>query len=76
MYRRLPPHIRLAARGAHDLFAADPSHPSLNFKPLQGYPNYYSARVTLSYRVVCKRDGQVVIWFWIGSHAEFDRDFG
>jgi hypothetical protein len=33
----------------------------------------YSARVGLGYRALAVRDGDVVIWFWIGSHAECDR---
>jgi hypothetical protein len=30
-------------------------------------------RVGLNYRAVGVRDGQDVIWFWIGSHAEYDK---
>ncbi len=75
MYRRLPPHVRSAAREAYAQFTKDPTHPSLNFKLLQGYPNYWSVRITLSYRAICKRDGERVVWFWIGSHSEFNNAF-
>jgi len=36
-----------AAQDVHDLWHL----PSLNFERLQGYPNKYSARVTIKYRV-------------------------
>jgi hypothetical protein len=72
MYRALPDEVRSQARKAFLLFREDPSHPSLRFKPLRGYPDFW----TLSYRALCRRDGETVHWFWIGSHADFDRDFG
>lgn len=75
MYLALPAEVRRQAREAFHKFSADPSHPSLRFKPLQRYPGYWSARVGLSYRSVCRRSGDTVYWFWIGSHADFDRDF-
>jgi hypothetical protein len=75
-YRALPAEVRAQARKAYARFARDPAHPSLRFKELQGYPHYWSVRVTLSYRAIGKRDGDVIHWFWIGSHADFDRDFG
>jgi Txe/YoeB family toxin of Txe-Axe toxin-antitoxin module len=76
MYQALPPQIRRQAREAYRRFQQDPSHPSLRFHPLHGYPDYWSARITLSYRAVCRREGNTLYWFWIGSHADFDRDFG
>lgn len=33
-YHRLPEHVRAKARAAYDLWATDPRHPSLHFKPL------------------------------------------
>ena len=32
----------------------------------------YSARISNSYRALGVRDGDEVIWFWIGSHADYD----
>jgi hypothetical protein len=75
MYDALPPEIKRQARQAYRQFQENPFHPSLRFHELRGYPGYWSARVTLSYRAVCRREGDTVYWFWIGSHADFDRDF-
>lgn len=58
------------------LFAENPDHPSLRFKKLGGYDNVWSVRINEQYRAVCERDGDTVVWVWIGSHNEFDQLFG
>lgn len=75
-FRSLPDSVQAQARRAYRLFQANPHHPSLHFEKLRGYPNYWSVRVTLNYRAVAVREGETLVWFWIGSHADFDRDFG
>ena len=50
-----------------------PNHPSLRFKSIHPTRPIYSARVGLDYRAVGVRDGNDIIWYWIGSHAEYDR---
>ncbi|MEL7238676.1 MAG: hypothetical protein AAGK78_07425 [Planctomycetota bacterium] len=72
---RLPESAKQAARRAYRQFASDPSHPSLRFKKLRGFDVYWSVRVTLDLRAVGQRDGDRIAWFWIGTHAEFDRLF-
>ena len=32
-----------------------------------------SVRVGLGYRALGVRHGDDILWFWIGSHAEYDR---
>ena len=75
MYDTLPAEIQQQAREAYRRFRQDPFHPGLRFHPLQGHPDYWSVRITLSYRAVCRREGDTVYWFWIGSHTDFDRNF-
>ena len=36
-------------------------------------PPIYSARVGISYRAVGVRDGDSLVWYWIGSHADYDK---
>ena len=60
------------ARLAYRLFRDNPEHPSLRFKPVHPKRLIYSARVGLGYRALAVRDGDAVIWFWIGSHADYD----
>jgi hypothetical protein len=33
----------------------------------------YAARITLEYRALGVLTGEEVVWFWIGSHADYDR---
>jgi hypothetical protein len=33
----------------------------------------YSARVGLGYRALAVLDGDLAVWFWIGTHADYDR---
>jgi hypothetical protein len=72
----LPADVRRAARAAYARFAADPFHTGLNFKELSGYPGVWSCRINISYRAVGRRTGDVIVWFWIGSQGDFDRQFG
>lgn len=69
-YRRLPVKIRKAARKQYALWIEDPHHPSVRFKKVG---DFWSARVTGSYRAIGVVDGDTVIWFFIGTHAEYDR---
>ena len=71
-YRELPPEIRDLARKAFGLFRDNPRHPSLQFKKVHD-DSIYSVRVTLGYRALGLLEGEEVEWFWIGTHAEYDR---
>jgi hypothetical protein len=46
--------------------------PSLQFKKVDE-PNVYSVRVGLGYRALGMMDGTDIVWFWIGSHSEYDK---
>ena len=58
---------------AYRMFSEDPSHPGLNFKQVHTSRPIFSARVSLGYRALAVRDGDTLIWFWIGSHADYDK---
>nr|WP_249788583.1 hypothetical protein [Bradyrhizobium sp. G127] len=51
------------------LLKSDPRHPSLHFKQVG---RYYSARVGLRYRALAVETDDGLLWFWIGSHADYD----
>lgn len=71
-FARLPPMVQARAAVAYRLFRRDPSHPSLRFKRVHSSRPVYSVRVGLGYRALGLRDGDTVVWFWIGSHADYD----
>jgi len=72
-YAQLPEHVQRRAREAYRLFRDNPSHPSLRFKQVHAARPIYSARVGLGYRALAVRDDDTVVWFWIGTHADYDR---
>jgi hypothetical protein len=47
--------------------------PGLHFKKVHDDPPMYSARIGIGYRAVAVMEGDAVIWFWIGTHAEYDK---
>ncbi|MCH8840219.1 MAG: hypothetical protein IH831_06000 [Planctomycetes bacterium] len=73
-FAKLPREIQQRARDAYRRFQADPTHPGLQFKRLHTTLPLWSVRVTESYRAVGVRDNHdTIIWFFIGTHAEYDR---
>jgi len=73
LYSDLPKDIRKLAREAYKKFMDDPQHPSLQFKKVYTSQNIFSARVNIDYRVLGVRDADEIVWFWIGSHADYDK---
>jgi len=72
-FASLPDDIQARARRAYELFRQHPEHPSLRFKKVAQLENVYSVRIGLGYRALGVLEGSTVIWFWIGSHADYDR---
>lgn len=70
---KLPAHVRRQAQEAYRLFQGNPAHPGLHFKQVHADPPIYSARVGIGYRAAGALDGGTIVWFWIGSHADYDR---
>ncbi|KJH71288.1 ParE family toxin-like protein [Aliterella atlantica] len=73
LFANLPEQVQAQTRAAYRQFKEDPSYPSLRFKKVHPELPIYSARISRSYRAVGQLDGNTVIWFWVGSHAEYDR---
>ena len=72
LFALLPDHVQRQAREAYRHFRQDPFHPGLHFKQVHADPPIFSARVGMSYRAVGVRDGDTMVWYWIGSHADYD----
>jgi hypothetical protein len=72
-YHELPVEIRELARKAYVFFRDNPEHPSLNFKRVHSSQPVYSVRVARGYRALGLLEGGEIIWFWIGTHAGYDR---
>lgn len=68
-YRRLPEQVRVLADKNFALLKTDPRHPSLHFKKVG---RFWSTRVGLRYRALATEVDGNLLWFWIGSHADYD----
>lgn len=73
LFYSLPREVQERARSAYELFERDPQHPSVNFKRVRGTRlPVYSARIDMNHRAVGVLEGNLVTWFWIGTHSEYD----
>lgn len=72
-FARLPDDVKSQARKCFRLWKEDPFHPSLRFKCIHNHEAMYSVRVNRGWRALGLLDGNTITWFWIGSHAEYDR---
>ena len=72
-YNGLPKEIRSLADRSYALLKANPGHPSLHFTKVS---RFWSARVGLYYRALAVESGEDLAWFWIGSHADYDKLLG
>ncbi|MGA3204918.1 MAG: hypothetical protein ABSF12_20685 [Bryobacteraceae bacterium] len=73
LFSDLPDDIQRDAKRAYRLFQANPTHPGLQFKKLEGEDNVYSVRIGLNYRAMAAMKKERIVWYWIGSHSEYDR---
>ncbi|MGB9179233.1 MAG: hypothetical protein WCB68_08290 [Pyrinomonadaceae bacterium] len=69
-YQKLPPAVRALADKNFQLLKADPNHPSLHFKKIG---KIWSVRVGAHYRALGYDKQEGIVWFWIGSHADYDK---
>jgi len=69
----LPKHVQRQAKEAYKLFKQNPNHPSLRFKQVHATKLIYSVRISLNYRAVGVRDKDDLVWFWIGSHTDYEK---
>jgi len=72
LFAKLPQNVQKQARKANRLFEVNPNYPSLRFKCIDKEKSWYSLRVNKSYRAVGIKEGDTIIWFFIGKHSDYD----
>lgn len=72
-FQRLPARVQRIARRNYELWTDNPSHPSLQYKPVGHHGAVYSVRVGIGWRALGLKVQDTMVWFWIGSHAEYDK---
>ena len=68
-YTRLPQDVRTLANKNYALLKENPGHPSLQLKKVG---RYWSVRIGGRYRALAIEVDKGLLWFWIGSHADYD----
>ncbi|MEH2094955.1 hypothetical protein [Nostoc sp.] len=69
-YRQLPIDIQELANRCYQFLQEDPKHPSLHFKKVG---QFWSVRIGIHYGALAVKEDDNFVWFWIGSHPEYDR---
>jgi len=69
-YHALPQNVRQLADKSYRLLKQDPAHPSLHFKSIG---RFWSVRVGLHYRALGVSAPDGIVWFWLGTHTEYER---
>jgi hypothetical protein len=69
-YEDLPDSIQALADKNYEILKTDPKHPSLHLKKVG---KYWSVRVGRKYRALGVDVEEGILWFWIGTHAEYDK---
>lgn len=69
-YQLLPPAVQRHADKSFERLKSDPKHPALHFKKVG---KLWSARVGQRHRAVAVQARDGFVWFWIGTHADYDQ---
>lgn len=69
-YKKLPAPVQKIADKNFLLLKENPNHPSLHFKKIG---RFRAVRVGIKYRALAVEINEGLIWFWIGTHAEYDK---
>jgi len=82
MFDRLPERIQKLALAAFKTFEQNPYHPAFSLHELvdHGRGNHkhksYSVYLTSGYRAIFCVDGDTNVWYWIGSHSDYNNFTG
>ena len=68
-YNKLPQNVRDHSDRAYDLLKENPRHPSLYLKKIG---RYWAVRIGIHYRALGVEVADGILWFWIGTHSEYD----
>ena len=68
-----PQSVQLKAKATYALWFENPEHPSLRFKKVHESLPIYSVRIDLNWRAVGTLQKDTMIWFWVGSHHDYEK---
>ena len=69
-YAELPPNVQRRVPQKFQILRQNPRHPSLRFKKVR---DLWAIRVSRDYRALARQEEGDFIWFWVGTHSEYER---
>lgn len=63
--------VQKAAKAAYEEWCRDPRSPRIVFKKVG--EDLYSARIGRNWRALALLNQDEFVWFWIGSHDDYDQ---
>ena len=72
-FRDLPEKIKNRARRNYQTWKRNKNHPGLEFKRIHSVKPIYSVRIGIGWRAIGLKNNDTIIWFWIGSHGNYDK---
>lgn len=69
----LPKAIQAKANRQFQMLKKDHRHPSMHFKKVAGEGIRWSVRVDANYRALGYELESEIVWYWIGTHSDFDK---
>lgn len=68
-FNKQQPEIQKLAEKNFQLLKENPNHPSLHLKKVL---KYYSVRAGIRHRALAVEIKEGLLWFWIGTHSEYE----
>ncbi|MCE9567045.1 MAG: hypothetical protein K8U57_34010 [Planctomycetes bacterium] len=82
MFDELPKEIQALARKRYKLFQENPTHHSFRLHELKDMKRGHhesgsiSVSVNMQYRAIYVVNGNINLWYWIGTHAQYNHFTG
>ena len=71
-FRQLPDTVKVQAFNAYRKWRRNSYERGLHFKQVGQASPIYSVRIGLDWRAMGIKKDNKIIWFWIGSHADYN----
>ncbi len=72
-FNKLPVIVQEQARRNYRLWKENQHYPSLRFKRIHPQEAIYSIRIGKGWRALGLVENDTITWFWIVSHADYDK---
>ena len=72
-FDNLPENIKSLAKKTYNIWKDDPYHKILKYKQIHSSKEIYSVKIGKGWKTLGLKREEKMVWFWIGSHADYDK---